>query len=89
MVNMPQLVPVQPVPCNDQFSWALGLEPGAGVNVATNDALAPGITLEGALSCSVKLLVISIVAEPPREASATLAAMSVIVAGLGNICGAV
>ena len=77
------------MPLRDHAKTVLGLELGIGVRVATSVALSPASTLEGAESCSVKLLVIVIAAEMSFEGSATLCAVRVTFAGDGRIPGAV
>jgi hypothetical protein len=67
----------------------LGFEPGTGVSVATIVAAPPAGTLDGAESCNEKLLVMATAAEICFEGSATLCAVSVVLAGEGRICGAV
>ncbi len=88
-VSTPQLIPAHPVPDTVQESAVLGLEPGIGVSVAAMRLEPPEAMLEGAESCSEKLLVTVIVAEACRDGSATLCAVSVTVAEAGRICGAV
>jgi hypothetical protein len=87
--NVPQELPLQPGPLSAQDSDALGFEPGTGVIVATIVADPPAGTLEGAESCSEKLLVMATAAEICFEGSATLCAVSVALAGEERICGAV
>lgn len=67
----------------------LGFEPGTGVNVAVMTPEPPEATLEGAESCSEKLLVMVTAAEACLEGSATLWAIMETVASAGRICGAV
>lgn len=88
-VNIPQELPLQPGPPNAQDSAGLGFEPGTGVIVATIVAVPPTGTLEGAESCSEKLLVMDTTAEICFEGSATLCAVSVAIAGEGRVRGAV
>ena len=88
-VKTPQEEPLQPGPLRDQESTVLGFELGIGVSVATIVALVPAGTLDGALSCNVKVLVMLTVAETCFEGSATLCAVTVAVAGEGRIPGAV
>ena len=88
-MSVPQEKPLQPGPDKAQESAWLGLEFGAGVNVATMAALAPAETLAGAETVSEKWLVIVIAAEACFEGSATLWAINVSEAGEGRICGAV
>ena len=85
----PQLVPLHPAPESVQESVELGIEPGTGVNVAAMTAEPPEAMLEGAESCREKLLVMVTAAEACLDASATLCAVTVAVAGVGRICGAV
>lgn len=65
------------------------MEFGRGVSVATIVSLAPAGTLGGAESCNAKLLVTVTAAETCFEGSATLCAVSVMLAGEGRIPGAV
>lgn len=58
------------------------------MNVATIVVLVPAGTLDGAESCSAKLLVMVTVAEICLEGSATLCAVSVTLEGEGRIAGA-
>jgi len=88
-VNVPQELPLQPGPLSAQASAVLGFEPGTGVSVATIVAVPPAGTLDGAESCSEKLLVMVTAAEICFEGSATLCAVSVALAGEGRVCGAV
>jgi hypothetical protein len=88
-VNVPQEAPLHPGPLSDHASTLLGAEPGTGVSVATIVAVPPAGTPEGAESCSEKLLVIVAAVETCFEGSATLCAVSVMVADDGRICGAV
>ena len=88
-VNVPQELPLHPGPLNAHASAVLGLEPGTGVSVATMVAVPPAGTLDGAVSCKEKLLVMVTAAEICFEGSATLCADSVAFAGEGRICGAV
>ena len=88
-VNVPQELPLQPGPLSAQASAALGFEPGTGVSVATIDAVPPAGTLDGAESCNEKLLVMATAAEICFEGSATLCAVSVVLAGEGRVRGAV
>src|SRR6266852_6462947 len=88
-IRTPQSVPLRPLTESDQLRLLEGLDPGMGVSVATTACVAPVCTEEGALSCSVKLLVIVTFAEFLREGSAALVAVTVTLAGLGRICGAV
>jgi len=88
-VNVPQVLPLQPGPLSAQASAVLGFEPGTGVSVATIVAVPPAGTLDGAESCNEKLLVMATAAEICFEGSATLCAVSVVLAGEGRICGAV
>jgi hypothetical protein len=86
---VPQEAPLHPGPFKDHTITLLGFEPGIAVSVATTVAVAPTGTLDGALSCSEKLLVIVRAAETCLEGSATLRAVSVALAGDGRVCGAV
>lgn len=88
-VSVPQVEELQPGPESDQERTALGLEPVTGVMVATMDAVPPAATLCGAVTCSVKLLVMTMGQEPCFDGSATLCAVNVAVAGEGIIAGAV
>ena len=88
-VNVPQELPLQPGPLSAQASAALGFESGTGVSVATIVAVPPAGTLDGAESCTEKLLVMTTAAEICFEGSATLCAVSVVLAGAGRVCGAV
>src|SRR5450432_4282777 len=88
-VSTPHVFPLHPLPDSDHTSTSLGFDPAAGVNVATIPAAAPAATLTGAESCNVKLLTMVSVAEARFDESATLCAVSVAVAGVGRIRGAV
>ena len=88
-IRIPQPVPLHPLPESDQLRLLEGLDPGTGVSVATTACVALVCTDDGALSCSVKLLVIVTLDEFLREGSAALVAVTVTLAGLGRICGAV
>jgi hypothetical protein len=88
-VKVPHAVPLQPGPLSDQASTLLGAEPGTGVSVATIVAVPPAGTLDGAASCSEKLLVMVTTAEAFAEGSATLSAVSVTLGGEGRMAGAV
>jgi len=88
-VNVPQELPLQPGPPSAQATAALGFEPGTGVSVATIVAVPPAGTLDGAESCNEKLLVMATAAEICFEVSATLCAVSVVLAGEGRVRGAV
>jgi hypothetical protein len=88
-VNVPQELPLQPGPLSAQASAVLGFEPGTGVSVATIVAVPPVGTLDGAESCNEKVLVMATAAEICFEGSATLCAVSVVLAGEGRVCGAV
>jgi hypothetical protein len=88
-VSVPQELPLQPGPLSDQASTVLGLEFAAGVIVATIVAVPPAGTLDGAVSCSEKLLVMLSAAEICFAGSATLCAVSVTLAAEGRIPGAV
>jgi len=87
--KVPHELPLQPDPLRDHVRTVPGLELGMGVRVATSVALPPAGTLEGAESCSVKLLVIVTAADVAFEGSATLCAVRVMFAGDGSIPGAV
>ena len=87
--SVPQAVELQPGPESDHVRIVLGLEPGSGVIVATTDAVPPAGTLCGAVTCSVKLLVMAMGAEACLDGSATLCAVNVAAAGEGRIPGAV
>ena len=80
---------MHPGPLSDQARIVLGLELGTGVSVATIVADPPVGTLDGAESCSVKLLVMVTAADTCFEGSATLCAVSVTLVGDGRIPGAV
>jgi len=86
---VPHEAPPHPGPLSVQAITVLGLEPGMAVSVATIAAVAPTGTVEGAASCSEKLLEIVSAAETCFEGSATLCAVNVTLAGEGRICGAV
>jgi len=88
-VNVPQELPLQPGPLSAHASAALGFEPGTGVSVATIVAVPPAGTLDVAESCNEKLLVMATASEICLEGSATLCAVSVVLAGEGSLCGAV
>jgi hypothetical protein len=88
-VNIPQELPLQPVPLSAHDSAGFGFEPGTGVNVATIVAVPPAGTLDGAEICSEKLLVMDTTAEICLEGSATLCAVSVTLTGKGRVRGAV
>ena len=88
-VRIPHEVPVQPRPLSDHASTLLGAEPGTAVSVATTVAVPPAGTLDGAASCSEKLLVIVTPAEAFAEGSPTLCAVTVTLGGDGRIGGAV
>lgn len=88
-LNVPQELPLQPGPLSAQASVALGFEPGTGVSVATIVAVPPAGTLDGAESCNEKLLVMDTGVEICFEGSATLCAVSVVLAGEGRVRGAV
>jgi hypothetical protein len=87
--STPQFVPLHPGPESVQESVAAGFEPATGVSVAAMRLEPPEATLEGAESRREKLLVMMAVAKACLEGSATLCAVSVTVAALGKICGAV
>ena len=86
--STPQLVPLHPVPDRAQERVVEGFEPGTGVSVAAITPEAPEARLEGAESCSEKLLVIVTAAEACLAGSATLCAVTMTVASAGRICGA-
>jgi hypothetical protein len=88
-VNVPQELPLHPGPLSAQASAALGFEPGTGVSVATIVAVPPARTLDGAESCNEKLLVMATPAEICFEGSATLCAVSIVLAGEGRVRGEV
>lgn len=88
-LKTPHEDPLQPAPLSDHVSTVLGLELGTGVSVATIVALVPAGTLDGAVSRSVKVLVMVTTAKICFEGSATLCAVSVTLAGDGRIPGAV
>src|SRR5208282_2230554 len=88
-VSVPQVEKLQPGPESDHDRTGLGFEPGTGVIVARMDAELPAVTLWGAVTCSVKLLVTVIAEKVCFEGSATLCAVSVAVAGAGRMAGAV
>ncbi len=88
-VNVPQELPLQPGPLSAQARVALGFEPGIGASEATIVAVPPAGTLEGADSCNEKLLVMATAAEICFEGSATLCAVSVVLAAEGRVRGAV
>jgi len=85
---VPHEAPLHPGPLSVQAIAVLGFEPGMAVSVATIATAAPTGTLEGAVSCNEKLLVIVSAAESCFEGSATLCAVKVTLAGEGRICGA-
>jgi hypothetical protein len=88
-LNIPQELPLHPGPLGALDSAELGFEPETGVSVATIVAVPPTGTLDGAESCSEKLLVMDTTTEICFEGSATLCAVSVALAGEGRVCGAV
>jgi hypothetical protein len=88
-VKVPHVVELQPGPESDQERTGLGFDPGTGVSVATIAAVPPVGTLTGAVTCKVKLLVMVIAPDICFEGSATLCAVTVAVAGVGSIPGAV
>jgi hypothetical protein len=87
--STPQLAPVQPGPDKDHDNAVFGLEPATGVSIAVMTAVPEAGTLAGAKICSRKLLAIVTAAEACFDGSATLCAISVTVAGVGKIRGAV
>lgn len=88
-MSVPQVVELHPGPESDQERFVLGFDPGTGVKVAMIEAVSPAGTLCGAVTCSVKLLVMVIEAEVCFDGSATLCAVSVALAGDGSMAGAV
>jgi hypothetical protein len=84
-VNVPQERPLQPGPLSAQVSAVPGFEPETGINVARMVAVPPAGTLDGAESCDEKLLVMPTTAEICFEGSATLCAVSVVLAGEGRV----
>src|SRR5260370_39840160 len=88
-VNVPQELPLQPEPLSAQARVVLGFEPGTGISEATIVAVPLAGTLEGAHSCNEKLLVMATAAHICFEGSATLCAVSVVLAGEGRVRGAV
>jgi hypothetical protein len=86
---VPHEAPLHPGPLSVQAIAVLGFEPGMAVSVATIAAVAPTGTLDGAASCSEKLLVIISAPETCFEGFARLCAVIVTLAGEGRICGAV
>lgn len=82
---VPHEAPPHPSPLSIHAITLLGFEPGIAVSVATIVAVAPTGTLDGAESCSEKLLVIVRAAETCFEGSATLCAVNVTLAGEGRI----
>ena len=88
-LSVPQEFPLHPGPLKTQLSTALGFEPATGVSVATIVVVPLTGTLEGAASCSVKLLVMMMAADACLEGSAALCAVSMTFAAEGRICGAV
>ena len=89
MLSVPHDEPLQPVPESDQFSTELGFDPGANASVATIVAELPAGRFVGAVSCSVKLLVMSIVPDACFEGSAALVAVTVTLEAVGRRAGAV
>ena len=87
--RIPQAKELHPAPDSDQERAELGLEPGTGVSVATNAAVAPVARLEGAARPSVKLLVTETIAEDCLEGSAALVAVRVTFEAVGRTWGAV
>ena len=88
-LNVPHDTELQPGPESAQERIELGLDPGKGVIVAMIAAIPPAGTLCGAVTCSVKLLVMLMVAEVCLEGSARLCAITVALTGEGRIPGAV
>ena len=89
VVSVPQDAPLHPAPESDQFTAVFGFDPGAGVSVATIVVVPPAGTPAGAVSCTVKLLVIVRLAEACFDGSATLCAVNVTLVAIGRIPGAV
>jgi hypothetical protein len=87
--SVPHDAPLHPAPLSDQLIVVFGFEPGTGVNVATTVAEAPVVTLAGAVSCTVKLLVIVRFVAPCFAGSAALCAVTVTLEATGRIAGAV
>jgi len=56
-VSIPQEDPLQPGPERENASTVLGFEPGTGVIMATIVADVPAGTIDGAVNCKEKLLV--------------------------------
>jgi len=88
-VSIPQEDPLQPGPERENASTVLGFEPGTGVIMATIVADVPAGTLDGAVSCKEKLLVMVSVVDTRFAGSAALCAVTVALGGAGSICGAV
>ena len=88
-VSTPHAAPLQPLPDSDHVTACAGFDPATGVSIAVIVAEPLTGTLAGADICTVKLLVIVIVADAFCEGSATLCAVSVAVAEDGKTCGAV
>lgn len=84
-LNVPQELPLQPGPLSAHASAVLGFESATGVSVATIVAVPLTGTLDGAESCNEKLLVMATAAEICFEGSATLCAVSVVLAGEGRV----
>ena len=57
VLKRPQAIPLQPVPMRDQLIIVLGCDPEIGVMVATINAVVDVEIVPGAVSCSVKWLV--------------------------------
>ena len=81
--------PAQPTPPMVQVICVFGFEPGSGVTVAINCAVAAGFRLAGPLTERVKWLVMTKPAMPVFDESASLVAVTVTVGGVGKIPGAV
>jgi hypothetical protein len=86
---VPHEAPLHPGPLSVHAMAVLGFEPGMAVSVSSDRRRCSTGTLDGAESCSEKLLVIVSAAETCFEGSATLCAVNVTLAGEGRICGAV
>jgi hypothetical protein len=88
-VRTPQADPLHPLPDSCHVSAGDGFDPATGVSVAAIVAEADTGTLAGALSCSVKLLVIVSTAVACFEGSATLCAVRFTAVAVGKVWGAV
>jgi hypothetical protein len=89
VLNVPHVEPEHPGPESIHVSTPFGLEPGAGVSVATIVADPPAGKLAGAASCNVNWLVMLMFAELCFDGSATLCAVRVTLGAVGRIPGAV